>query len=209
MISPRPHKPSKPYRTYKPYMAYALLSLLAGIFLLSGCSQGEKAVNIPRPEAWPRVDLYTEKMDTVAGVPLLFEANADALSSSRREDAGWWVNVRYPLYHATLYVSITPVDTTSEQEVIDNRVERISRNIGGRTTEMTELTTPSGFHASVTMTRMASVTPVQFIATLPGMWVVSGSLALDQAPASPDSIAPVLEAVHGDVIRMLQHLKPQ
>ncbi len=198
----------KAYKPYKAYMPYNLLGLLAGILLLGSCSHGEKAVNIPRPEAWPRVELYTEKMDTVAGLPLLFEANADALASTSKEDAGWWVNVRYPQYHATLYISMTPVDTVNEQEVIDNRVERISRNIGGRTTEMTELTTPSGFHASVTMTRTASVTPVQFIATLPGMWVVSGSLAFDTAPSSPDSVSPVVEAVHGDVIRMLQHLKP-
>lgn len=198
----------KPYKSLGTGKPYRRLGLLAGILLLASCSQGEKAVNIPRPQAWPRVDLYTQKMDTVEGLPLLLEANADALASTSREDAGWWVNVRYPLYRATLYISLTPVDTVTEQEVIDNRVERISRNIGGRTTEMTELTTPSGFLASVTMTRMASVTPVQFIATLPGMWVVSGSLALDKAPASPDSIAPVVEAVHGDVIRMLQHLKP-
>ncbi|MCC8175192.1 MAG: hypothetical protein LIO91_01990 [Bacteroidales bacterium] len=205
MISLRPHLPYKAYKAYKPHK---LLGILGGILLLESCSQGEKAVNIPRPEAWPRVDLYTEKMDTVEGLPLLFEANTDALATTSREDAGWWVNVRYPQYRATLYISMTPVDAATEQKVIDNRVERISRNIGGRTTEMTELTTPSGFHASVTMTRTASVTPVQFIATLPQMWVVSGSLALDKAPSSPDSIAPVIEAVQGDVIRMLQHLKP-
>lgn len=167
---------------------------------------------MPRPEGYPRIALYEAVYRSDSIGPVIFESNAGTAVTERRQgaDGTGWLTLAYPRYGATLYLTASPATASTLGDIIDNRLERISLNIGGATTELTELTGKGGWHGRVTLTPSGSATPLQILATSPrGDCVVSGALFLERAATatSPDSLAPALEAVRDDLIHAVNALR--
>lgn len=191
-------------------MKALLLSALALVVLLNSCDSGGRPV--PRPEGYPRIALYEAVYRNDSIGPVIFESNAGTAVTERRQgaDGTGWLTLAYPRYGATLYLTASPATASTFGGIIDNRLERISLNIGGATTELTELTGKGGWHGRVTLTPSGSATPLQILATSPrGDCVVSGALFLERAATatSPDSLAPALEAVRDDLIHAVNALR--
>ncbi len=191
-------------------MKVLLPPALALVVLLNSCDGGGRAV--PRPEGYPRIALYEAVYRSDSIGPVIFESNAGTAVTERRQgaDGMGWLTLAYPRYGATLYLTASPATASTLGGIIDNRLERISLNIGGATTELTELTGKGGWHGRVTLTPSGSATPLQILATSPrGDCVVSGALFLERAATatSPDSLAPALEAVRDDLIHAVNALR--
>ena len=191
-------------------MKVLLPPALALVVLLNSCDGGGRAV--PRPEGYPRIALYEAVYRSDSIGPVIFESNAGTAVTERRQgaDGTGWLTLAYPRYGATLYLTASPATASTLGGIIDNRLERISLNIGGATTELTELTGKGGWHGRVTLTPSGSATPLQIFATSPrGDCVVSGALFLERAATatSPDSLAPALEAVRDDLIHAVNALR--
>lgn len=191
-------------------MKALLLSALALVVLLNSCDSGGRPV--PRPEGYPRIALYEAVYRNDSIGPVIFESNAGTAVTERRQgaDGTGWLTLAYPRYGAILYLTASPATASTLGGIIDNRLERISLNIGGATTELTELTGKGGWHGRVTLTPSGSATPLQILATSPcGDCVVSGALFLERAATatSPDSLAPALEAVRDDLIHAVNALR--
>lgn len=191
-------------------MKALLPSALALVVLLNSCDGGGRAV--PRPEGYPRIALYEAVYRSDSIGPVIFESNAGTAVTERRQgaDGTGWLTLAYPRYGAILYLTASPATASTLGAIIDNRLERISLNIGGATTELTELTGKGGWHGRVTLTPSGSATPLQILATsLRGDCVVSGALFLEGAATatSPDSLAPALEAVRDDLIHAVNALR--
>ncbi len=189
------------------------MRILAGILTMCliacACTRGDVAT--PRRHAYPRValadTLYTRA--TIPGTTVSFDVNTAAtlLPDSTGKP---WITIGYPVYNgAKIYLTATPVATEAEMaEVMDNRLERISLNSGGAETELTELTTPEGAACRLFVTRHGTVTPVQLLA-VDARWIVSGAAYIDGAAEAPDSVAPVVNAIASDVLRLLKTVKTQ
>ncbi|MCM1520839.1 MAG: hypothetical protein NC098_08645 [Lachnoclostridium sp.] len=179
------------------------------IWSCTGRGGDSDGASVPRPKAYHRIEIPAERYDTVNVTGVDIVKNAEAVFVDKKEgDASGWFDIVYPsLGNATMYCSITLIDSSNAENVISNRTERMSLNTGGNRTEISEFVTPAGYECTVLVTPAGTLTPVQFIAA-GGERVVSGTLMIN-APQGfrPDSIAPVTEAVRRDVEVMLNSLR--
>lgn len=184
-------------------VAIAALSTLC----MAACGTGGGKTDggaVPLPVAWPRLALYDTAFRRLDSVPVPFAVNASTVARVRPGDGGGvWVDVVYPAYcdSSTLYLTFTPVTDATRDAVVANRVERMALNTGDLDTEI--ITVPSqGADSRVTVTRGATVTPVQFIATTPRM-VITGAYYIKE---TGDSVRPYVDAVTADIIHSLKAL---
>lgn len=189
-------------------MSFRRLIIPLAVVLTACSSGGDSRTAVPKPEAWPRVEVYPPDYQPLANAPLHFEANR-ALQPLPSEHPGWWFSMAYPRYGATLFITFTKAGSYDEQQqIVANRLERMQMNAGSASSQLTRLTSEGGFDAQLLTTRHGSSTPVQLLAVGDG-WVVSGAVALSN-PADitrPDSLAPVIDAVEADLLHALKHLK--
>ncbi len=204
------------HRTLALIVAAIILTLTA---ISSSCSGSESNTDrpaaVPRPTAYPRIDLYDTVMKPVDAVlPLVWLANSQAtvtLPQRNVSDDGStrWLNIEYPRYGVIMYCTFIDVDPSRLQAELDNRIERISLNIGSNRTEVLEINTPSGFSSRLLVTPHGSVTPVQFLTTDLNRRIISGAAFLKSAPpaGAADSIAPIVNALRDDMIRTLSGVR--
>lgn len=190
----------------------ALCILAICVAMLAACSKQERTA--PRPQAHPRVQAYGTVYAAPQGLPLHFEANAQADAQVETKDGGAvWLTVNYPAYDARLMCTFTPVNSATVSGVVDNRAERMALNVIGTEPQVDELVTPAGYSAVIICDPNAVATPVQFLAApaeLDGQgWVVSGTAFFDRARAgdSLDSLAPMVETMLRDVRHSISTLQ--
>ena len=194
------------------------MKLISGILILvffgvlASCGNSSEDIGsrpaIPRRPAYPRIELPDSVFGHRDRLPLGMEVNESSVAEITRDDAsGVWINVTYPGQNAQVYYTFTPVTEDGVAEVLDNRLERISLNLGGNSAKMTEFLTPSGL--AVRLFEGGNVaTPVQFLATDNATLVVSGSAFLPElSPATSDSLSPVVKMLERDIVHSLQSLK--
>ncbi len=181
----------------------ALVAMACG----SGTTDNETSQPVPLPRVWPRTAVYPEVY--IPAAPGSDLEVVEGLTTTQRTtpDGYRWVDISYPAYHATLYLS--DMELSSDENTAaarSNRMERMALNSGGRQSEKTEFLTPAGYDALILTTPTGSLTPVQFVATGKRR-IVSGAFTLDRVPASADSLAPTLRAVERDIIHLVTHLR--
>lgn len=180
----------------------------------SDCS-GENNVNMPRQKAFPRIVTHDSTFTALASTPLHFEISSaarislDSINSGKATgENGRWLNISYDDYNAVIYCTFTPVDTSTINDIIANRIERMALNVGGNTSELTELTNANGFSSRILSSLESSVTPVQFLSTDGNDWVVTGALHFSSmTTANIDSLKPIIDVVKRDIIHSLKTIK--
>lgn len=185
------------------------MALGVAVVALAGCSLGGNDVAVPRPQGYPRISLYPPEYIVAAPVGgLSMEVNSGAvIDTVRGGDASVWFNILYPGYRAAVYCTYTAVDSRSVAAVLDNRRERMALNSGGASGELISVENRSGVAGHLLVTPAGAMNPVQFIATDGRRFVLSGAMTFaGDGTVDPDSVAPVVEAVSDDMIRMLQTL---
>ncbi len=183
----------------------ALLTGLAAIFAASCSGSGDVAV--PRPKGNPRIEAPDTIYRQVDGLPVKWLVNAAAVDSvtAHRSDA-IWLNVIYPGGAATMFCTFTPVTPATCADVIENRSERMALNAGSNESEIISFTSEGGFAVKLMKTLHGTVTPLQFLATSPGI-VATGAVYLPQlSAATADSLAPVMEYLNRDLMYALTRL---
>lgn len=192
-----------------------LITLLAIFMALTiACTPKRHDAPVPRPTAYPRIQLYDTTYITPGNIPVSFQVNAQAIPElqsahdSTRHHTAVWLDIIYPAYKATMHCTFTPVDEKSRAAVRDNRAERMALNLGDNRTERTDLTSVHGtYRTTILSTASHTLTPVQFLSEGPD-WIISGALRMDHADRSdPDSIRPIIHAVTADIIHAARHLK--
>lgn len=184
------------------------LALAMAVALLAGCG-GAGDVAVPRPQGYPRIELYPPVYTVAVPVAgLSMEINVGAcVDTVRTGDRSQWFNIEYPRYDAAIYCTYTLVDRGSVAGVIDNRRERMALNSGGAPGELISVENKSGVSGQLLVTPSGAMNPVQFLATDGHRFVLSGAMAfIGDSVVDTDSVAPVIEAVGDDMIRMLQSM---
>lgn len=192
---------------------YLLLTILTCI--LTAChGQGESdgTPAVPRRHAYPRIELPDSSFsyidDTVTGIAIAVNSSATYQTRRAENSRAPFIDVTYPGLNAQIYFTITPVDESIVAKVIDNRMERISLNLGGADAELIEFDSPAGFENKMIVSRGDISTPVQFIATDGHTAVVSGAAFVkDASTATADSIAPIVAMLRRDIMHALKTLR--
>lgn len=186
------------------------LSLLLPVCLASllcACSgqTSRDKTPVPRPEAWPRIAIYDSIYQVVDSLPVVFEANASAKIEHTRPG---WVNINYPAYASTIYLTVTQTTPAEIESVVDNRLERMALNIADNTDVTQEHIVSPDFESIMLISHGTRSTPVQFVSTDRRSTVVSGTAFLHNAGqiASTDSVAPVIESLRHDIVHALKNL---
>lgn len=182
----------------------AIIAVLLAAVAASGCG-GNDSSPVPRRRAWPRLPEYDTCYTAAQGAAARFYVNCAA--ETRTDSGGRWLTVRYPLYDAEIYVTVSRVSTPERlRAVLDNRKERMALNIGGASATTSHTGSPAGFEAAL-VEAPGSGTPLQFVATDGQGCVVSGAARLNVDAAAPyDSIRPVEQTLRRDIVYALKHL---
>lgn len=200
----------------KSFPALTVAALLL-ILISAGIASCRKSENpTPLPRAYPRATLYpAEYVTAEVGVPpLAVQINSRATLSAhnaegRTEKGSEWFDIVYPDYLGGTEVNctlLTLADADALAGVIDNRTERMALNTGGNRSEITSLSTPAGWEASVVTTPSGCVTPVQFMAFRGNRFLGGAYTMPDLGNAPSDSVAPYIKAVEADIIHLIETL---
>lgn len=189
-----------------PIMKFASVAVIMSSVM--SCGREGNDLSVPKPEGFARIEIYPEAYSPLEGISQVFHINDSAqVVENRGDDAGnRWITLGYPRYGALVYLTFTPTSSSSVGRVVENRLERMALNAGNATSELMEFTGKGGFKSKLMSTRSVTVTPLQFLSVAPDLSVVvSGTLFIDGADAasSPDSVAPIVNAVTADMIYSL------
>lgn len=182
----------------------SLFALLMMVMAVGACSSDQDNNATPLPTGYPRIALLDSIYRHVESLPIYLEVNqgADATIDSVAPDGTVWLTVNYPAYgHTKLFCTIS----NTSHHVVDNRRERMIMNTGSAPGELLELTSPAGFYSTVMLTPAGTATPVQMI-SVGEKYTLSVAYFLD-ATVRPDSVRPIVEAVHADLIHAAKLLK--
>lgn len=192
-------------------MAKSLPTIIVAtaLTLLGACSSGnDNSAPVPRRRAYPRIEIPDSTFTIVDNAPNSLQINAGANVDNTSDNSGKWITVSYPGLNAKIYYTFTPVDNSTIDAVVDNRIERINLNLSGHKAEFIPVDTREGFTGQIVVDRFGGTTPVQFIVTDRGSVVVSGAAFLPAASeATTDSLSPVVDMLRRDIIHSIKTLK--
>jgi gliding motility-associated lipoprotein GldD len=185
---------------------------LLALALLAGCSSAPEFT--PKPKGYNRIDLPQHAYQLLpSGHPYSFEYSKEAVI---RRDSSYlaqphWLNIYYPKLHAN--VQITYMDVTRDRKLYNKMMEDARKLTGKHQIKATAideqiLKTPSGIKASVFELQGDVPSQFQFYTTDSTKHFLRGALYFQTATAN-DSLAPVIEFVKADMVRMLNTLKYQ
>ncbi|MEZ3559385.1 MAG: hypothetical protein K1V86_07970 [Duncaniella sp.] len=183
--------------------------LTALLLLTAACGGGGSDEVVPRPVAWPRIEMPDSSYADVHARGLRLRVNKSADVDVSPAESGTWIDVGYNVIGSPrLYLTLTECGDGETGAVLANRRERVMLNLGGQRCEVLEFATPAGWECALVVARGSMTTPVQLLAHDRDR-VLSGALTLslpDSLAADPAMIAPVVDAVERDMTVLLKGL---
>ena len=188
----------------------AALLMAGAAGLLGACSSVPDFT--PKPKGYNRIDLPPHRYQKLGpGHPYTFEYSKEAkvLRDSSYLAQPDWLNVYYPRLHANVQITYTNVVRNRQ---LYNKMMEDARKLTGKhqikATSIEEkiLRTPNGLRASVFELEGEVPSQFQFYTTDSTRHFFRAALYFRTATAN-DSLAPVIEYVKYDMIRMLNSLK--
>ena len=184
--------------------------LTVSVALLGSCSSVPDFT--PKPKGYNRIDLPPHQYQELSvGHPYSFEYSKQAVI---KRDSSYlaqphWLNVYYPELHAN--VQITYMDVQRDRRMYNKMMEDARKLTGKHEIKATAIDerihkTPNGMRASVFELQGEVPSQFQFYTTDSTRHFFRGALYFRTATDN-DSLAPVIEYVKADMIRMLNTLK--
>lgn len=194
-------------------MRYAplLLTLLLTLF-----SCGEEATPIPKPRAYPRV-IYPEvrMVDFDLGVcPLTFRY-PDYMEVRQETDFfedtpphACWFDLHMEAFNADLHCTYSPVRNYTEFQLLVQDAFRMANEQNKRASyiEDFQIRLPDGVSGMAFSLEGPSASPFQFFLTDSTRHFLRGSLYFNTRP-NPDSLAPIVDYVKKDIVRIMESLQ--
>lgn len=179
---------------------------------VTACGDSSRQTAVPLPQAWPRTPLYDSVYTVIDSLPASFSVNASARLTVKPADSNTGVDIAYPAYHATIYMTIVPGLGTRDamEKVWQARRDRIDANLGGISADVSAVDTPSGWRGALVRTRSASQTPVQLLVANRDRGVMVTATAFLHDPvtaANLDSVSPTADALEADLRRLAESLQ--
>lgn len=183
------------------------LAIILALLPIVSVSCRRDTAAVPRPEAWPRVAEYDTVYAPVAGLPVIFGANARAGVTVRHPEAGVsHADIRYDDYRATLHLTVVRASGARLDSIVANRLQRMAINLGDFYAERSSVVSADGsFITTILTSRPDCPSPVQFLSA-DSAGAVCGSLFFDSPVEKPDSLMPAVATVERDVVHAVTNL---
>lgn len=199
---------NKPYHKQSRHIYSAYMTIIVGLVILLSSCRNEST---PRPTGYFRIDSYPAQYTSVqlGNISLHINDSAQRIIPDATTDKGvHWLNVVYPRYNATLYLSYIPLNENLDRLMAES-IELVYRqNVN---TEQVEAIAYEDYEARLYATLFTlsaeSATPIQFIATDSTQYLLRGALYYDNSVKS-DSVAPSLHYIEEDIMHLIEHITP-
>lgn len=162
----------------------------------------------PKPKGYFRIDLPEKafiKFDSTFPYAFEYPVYAKILSDKNSQAEKYWLNINYPQFNGTLYVSYKSIDGNLNKYLEDTRTMVMKHIPKASLIENqpyeNEITQVYGLTYSIQGVAVAS--PYQFYLTDSTNHFVRGALYFSSVPNN-DSLAPVIEFLKEDIIHMIE-----
>ena len=190
------------------HICYACF-LIIGL-TLAACGSSDQADYVPKPKGYPRIDIPAASyLPIEPGHPYQFEVNkiARVLPDTFKRAEPHWIFVYYPTLKATVQLTYKPVQSLDNLRgmLADAYKLTAKHNVKAYSINQQRVLLKNGLSASL-ITLVGDVpTQFQFVTTDTTRHFLRGALYFDTATAN-DSLAPVIDYVKADMMRMLNTL---
>lgn len=162
---------------------------------------------MPKPQGYFRISLADKGYTTYTGAcPYSFEYANDAVigKDSTPNAEPCWINIDYPKLKARIYISYKPVTNNIATLLEDTRTMVYKHTVKADDIEEKAFTNPET-HTYGNMYEIGgnAASSVQFFVTDSTRHFVRGALYFNCSP-NADSLAPVIEHIKKDVVRMME-----
>lgn len=184
-----------------------ILTLIGVCFLMVSCH----SESTPRPTGYFRIDSYPTQYTAtpIGNITLHINDSAQCITPDVITEKGvHWLNVVYPRYNATLYLSYFPLKGNLDRLMAES-IELVYRqNVN---TEQVEAigyeNSETQIYATLFSLSAESATPIQFVATDSNQYLLRGALYFDN-PVKNDSVAPSIHYLEEDIIHLIENITP-
>ena len=192
-----------PQRIRNPYPLLLLLFLA----LTASCSE---TPSTPKPKGYFRIDL-PEKNYTLyesASCPFQFEVPAYASVLNYHDSVAQpcWKYIRYPQFNAEIFLSYKAVENNIATYLEDARTLAYKHTVKAESIDETLVETQYGVSGMIYDIGGNAASSVQFYATDSTRHFLRGALYFNVAP-QPDSLAPVIQFLREDIVKMMTSLQ--
>jgi len=180
-----------------------LLSILLLVILI-GC----KNDYYPKPKGYFRIDLpkkaYT-KFDSTFPYTFEYPVYAKVLPDEHSQAEKYWINISYPQFRGTLYLSYKSVDGNLDKYLEDTRT-MVMKHIPKASSienKQYENALSKVYGLTYSILGVAAASPFQFYLTDSVNHFVRGALYFSSVPNN-DSLAPVITFIEADINHMIE-----
>lgn len=181
---------------------FILFLFFAAIFI--GCTE-----HTPKPTGFNRIDkpTYTYKQFDAPDFSIQYAGIATIETVQKGDKSGYWFNILYPNYQATIYCSYIPVTTNSLKDALND-----SYHLAYSHTSKANDINPTIFqdyekkiNGTIYDLTGDVATPIQFFVTDSVSHFLRGSLYFDNQ-VNTDSIAPVVQYIRTDIQKIIENI---
>lgn len=195
-------------------MSRTLILMAALLFLAVGCR--EDATLSPKPRAYPRI-LYPEVNLSdfqLQACPLSFrypdymEVRQETAFFDEAPPHPCWFDLHMEAFNADLHCTYSPVGSYREFQMLVQDAFRLANEQNKRASyiEDFQIRLPDGVSGMAFSLEGPSASPFQFFLTDSTRHFLRGSLYFNTRP-NPDSLAPIVDFVKKDIVRIMESLR--
>lgn len=162
----------------------------------------------PKPKGYFRIDLPQKeyvKFDTAYPYSFEYPVYAKVLADNNAQDEKYWINISYPQFHGTLYLSYKSIDDNLNKYLEDTRT-MVMKHIPKASSidnQLFENDQTKVYGLTYTISGVAAASPYQFYITDSTNHFVRGALYFSTVPNN-DSLAPVIAFLKDDINHMIE-----
>lgn len=195
--------------TTKHMKLYRILSVYLFI-LITLTSVSCKKKYTPKPKAYYRIDFpIKEYQNWNTDFPFSFD-HLPMTKIEKDDSKGaekYWLNIKYPKYRATIHLSYKNIDNNLEEYLEDSRKMAYKHSIvADAIAEQIYINNKEKVYGMIYRIKGNAASSVQFIATDSTKHFLRGALYFRERP-NQDSLAPVIQFIDKDIIRLMESLK--
>ncbi len=178
--------------------------IVLSLFIIAGCNNDY----YPKPKGYFRIDLPDKeyiKFDSVYPYSFEYPVYAKVLPDKNAQAEKYWINISYPQFHGTLYLSYKSIDKNLNKYLEDTRT-MVMKHIPKASSienQLYENKLSGVYGLTYTISGVAAASPYQFYLTDSTNHFVRGALYFSTVPNN-DSLAPVITFLKDDINHMIE-----
>lgn len=164
----------------------------------------------PKPKAYFRIDFpEKEYQNWDAAFPFSFDqlSMTKIVKDPSKGAEKYWINIKYPEYRANIHLSYKTIDHNLEEYLEDSRKLAYKHSIvADAIAEQIYINREENVYGMIYRITGNAASSIQFTATDSTEHFLRGALYFQERP-NRDSLAPVINFIDKDIVRLMESLK--